>query len=106
YLVPSLQVLVGILGIVILALWGLGLGILTSPWSAYQRDVRFGFTYITQFWFMITPVAWSLGDARSNLIIKLAEYNPLTAPVLMVQHGFLDTSGPPTISLITSIAGL
>jgi ABC-type polysaccharide/polyol phosphate export permease len=106
YLVPSLQVLGGVLGIVLLGLWGLGLGLVTSPWSAYARDVRFSFTYVTQFWFFITPVAWSLSDAHNKQIVALATYNPITAPVLMVQHGFLDTKPPPTVSVATSVIGL
>jgi ABC-type polysaccharide/polyol phosphate export permease len=105
YLVPSFQVLMGFSGILLLAVWGLALGLVTSPWSAYTRDIRYTFGYVTQFWFFVTPVAYPLSHLHGALH-KVAEFNPITAPVLLVQWGFLDTAPPPAISLITCFGSL
>ena len=105
YLVPSLQVLMGFAGILLLAVWGLALGLVTSPWSAFTRDIRYTFGYVTQFWFFVTPVAYPLSHLHGTLY-RVAELNPITAPVLLVQWGFLDSDPPPTISLITCFASL
>lgn len=106
YLVPTFQVLIGLLGVLLLAVWGLALGLITSPWSVFTKDIRYTFAYLTQFWFFITPVAIPLSEIRNPTIYQIEKFNPITAPVLLVQWGFQDTSPPPTISLITCFGTL
>lgn len=106
YLVPSLQIMMGFLGILLLALWGLALGVVTSPWSVYTRDIRYSFAYVTQFWFFVTPVAIPLSELHNKTLYEIEKVNPITAPILLVQWGFQDTAPPPTISLITCFGTL
>ena len=91
YLVPSRALLVACLGIGLLAAWGLSLAMLLSPLSISARDVRFSFSYLTQFWYFITPIAYPISSMPSQYQ-PIAVYNPLTAPVEMVKYGFLQTA--------------
>jgi ABC-type polysaccharide/polyol phosphate export permease len=105
YLVPSLHVLTGFLGIGLLGLWGLTIGILTSPLSAYTKDIRYSFGYVTQLWYFITPIAYPISQMPKKYQL-IAELNPITAPIEMVKYGFLNTAPPPALSLIASFSGL
>ena len=105
YLVPSFQLLTGALGIFLLALFGLGLGLLTAPLSVYTRDIRYSFTYVLQFLYYVTPVIYPISSLPPRFQ-PIAEANPLTAPIEMVKFGFLGTAAPETKSMIISFATL
>ena len=105
YLVPSLQLLTAGLGIVMLFLFGFGIGLLTSPLSMYARDIRYSFTYVMQFWYYISPVAYPISQMPAKYQ-PIALYNPLTAPLEMVKYGFLSTAPPRQESLVISIVVL
>jgi lipopolysaccharide transport system permease protein len=105
YLHPSGQTLTGLGGILLMAAWGIVIGLFTSPWSAYTRDIRYSFNYVVQFWYIITPVALPLSHYH-GWIRTVAEVNPITAPIMLIQWGFLDSGFPPMISLVTSFGSL
>lgn len=105
YLIPSRQIAVAVLGILLLVLFGLGLGLLTSPWSVYSKDVRFSFNYFMQFLYYITPVVYPISQLPPKFQ-PIAIYNPLTAPVEMVKYGFLQTAPPKTASMVVCFVTL
>jgi lipopolysaccharide transport system permease protein len=105
YIHPSLQTLTGFAGILLVAAWGLALGLFTSPWGAYAKDVRYSFNYVVQFWYIVTPVALPLSHYH-GWIHTVAELNPITAPIMLVQWGFLDAAFPPMVSVLSSFASL
>jgi ABC-type polysaccharide/polyol phosphate export permease len=61
--------------------------------------------YVIQFWMMVTPIVFDI-DHIPDKYRTIVELNPLTGPVEMVQFGFLSTSPPATVSLITTVVGL
>jgi lipopolysaccharide transport system permease protein len=105
YIHPSLQTLTGLGGVLMVAAWGLVLGLFTSPWSAFARDVRYSFNYVVQFWYIVTPVALPLSHYHGWIHV-VAELNPITAPIMLIQWGFLDAAFPPMLSLISSLGSL
>jgi len=105
YVTPSKEVLIAGLGIVLLGAWGITIALFTSPLSVYARDVRYGFNYITQFWYFLTPIAYPISSLPPQYQ-PIAEANPLTAPVEMVKYGFLQTAPPTTKSIATCLLGL
>ena len=105
YLVPSPHLMIGVAGILLLATWGLTVGLWTSPWSAYTKDVRYSFGYVTQFWYFITPIAYPISQMPPKYQL-IAELNPITAPIEMVKYGFLSTAAPTSISLISCFGAL
>jgi homopolymeric O-antigen transport system permease protein len=105
YLVPSITFAIGCLGIGLLALWGLAIGLFTSPLSAYTKDLRYSFGYVTQFWYFITPIAYPISQMPAQYQ-PIAELNPITAPIEMVKYGFLNTAPPTAASLISCFAVL
>lgn len=102
YLVPSKAMLIGIGGILWLAALGLGLGWCLSPFSQYSRDIRYSFVYVMQFWYYVTPVVVDIDHIQNRTVRTIMEYNPLTAPVMLVRYGFLGTGFPPHISMVVA----
>lgn len=106
YLVPSKAMLIGIGGILWLAVLGLGLGWCLSPYSQYSRDIRYSFVYVMQFWYYVTPVVVDLDHVHNRTVRSIMEYNPLTAPVMLVRYGFLGTGFPPHTSMMVAVVGV
>jgi ABC-type polysaccharide/polyol phosphate export permease len=77
----------------------------TAPLSAYAKDVRYTITYLMQIWYFVTPIAQPLSQYH-GVVYRIAEFNPITAPLMLVQWGFLGTSFPPTASVLTSIISI
>ncbi|MGE5272771.1 MAG: ABC transporter permease [Verrucomicrobiota bacterium] len=105
YLVPSKAMLIGIGGIIWLAALGVGLGWCLAPFSQFTRDIRYSFVYVMQFWYYVTPVVYDLDHIPKQYRV-IAEYNPLTAPVMLVRHGFLGTGFPPHTSMMVAVIGV
>jgi lipopolysaccharide transport system permease protein len=105
YVTPSREVLIAGVGIILLAAWGLAVTLITAPLNTFTRDVRYSFTYITQFWYFLTPIAYPISSLPTQYQ-PIAEANPLTAPVEMVKYGFLQTAPPATKSIATCFIGL
>jgi lipopolysaccharide transport system permease protein len=105
YVTPSKEVVVAGVGLVLLAAWGITVSLFTAPLSTFTRDVRYSFSYITQFWYFLTPIAYPISSIPAQYQ-PIAEANPLTAPVEMVKYGFLQTAPPTTKSITTCFIGL
>jgi lipopolysaccharide transport system permease protein len=105
YVYPSAHVSIALAGIVLLALWGLTIALWMAPFTLTARDIRYGFNYLTQLWYFVTPIAYPISSMPPKYQ-PIAELNPLTAPIEMVKYGFLDTAAPTTKELISSFIGL
>lgn len=77
-------------GLALLALFGLGIGFLTSSVAARARDVRFAIRFVLGFLYFLTPVIYPI-SAIPNKWRPLAELNPLTGAVEMVKDGLFAT---------------
>jgi ABC-type polysaccharide/polyol phosphate export permease len=77
----------------------------TGPLMMVTKEVRYIQMYVIQFWMMITPIVFDI-DHIPPQYRTIVEFNPLTAPVEMVQYGFLSTSPPATTSMITAFVTL
>jgi lipopolysaccharide transport system permease protein len=103
YIQPfSVHTAVGVGGILLIAGWGIVLGMFTAPLSAYAKDVRYALGYVIQLWYFVTPVALPLSEYH-GAIRHVVELNPLTAPLMLIQWGFLSTSFPPTVTVLSSL---
>jgi lipopolysaccharide transport system permease protein len=100
YLAPPKQWLVAVLGLGILMLYGMAIGLFTSPLAMITKEVRYFLGYVMQFWYYVTPVVYSTSSLPQQYR-WIAVVNPITAPIEMVKFGFLSTAPPETISLIS-----
>jgi ABC-type polysaccharide/polyol phosphate export permease len=104
FLAPPLHLLVGLAGLLLSFGWGWAFGIPFSLLYMRAKDVRLGLRYGTQLWMVITPVFYSLstlhGTART-----IAQFNPLTGVMSLVQYGFLDAGTPQLYAVVWSVAG-
>jgi lipopolysaccharide transport system permease protein len=92
-------------GLFLLGLYALGFGLFLAPLAAEARDVRFFARYLFGFWFFLTPIVYPISTIPPQYR-KLAELNPLTAPVELVKYGFLRTAPPSSVSLTVSLVTL
>jgi homopolymeric O-antigen transport system permease protein len=105
YLAAPQQWILGIVGLAMLLLFGVGLGLIIGPVSMHTREIRYMLSYFTQFLYFVTPVVYDLNHIPPQYR-KIAEVNPLTAPMELVKYGFLDTSLPSATSMTISFVGL
>jgi homopolymeric O-antigen transport system permease protein len=105
FLAPIPQWPIGLVGLLMLLIFGLATGLFTGPLMDVTKEVRYLQMYLIQFWMMVTPIVFD-ADHIPDKYRTLVEYNPLTGPVEMVQFGFLSTSPPSTTSMITSFVAL
>jgi ABC-type polysaccharide/polyol phosphate export permease len=88
YLELSPKLLVGLLGLLLCLVYGMALGLTTSVIYPRARDIRYVVRYGMQFWLCVTPVFYSLQTLPSWAQV-LAQFNPLTPLISLVQYGFL-----------------
>jgi lipopolysaccharide transport system permease protein len=105
FLAPLQQWSIGFAGLLLLLLFGLTTGLFTGPLMVLTKEVRYIQMYVVQLWMMITPIVYDI-DHIPDKYRTIVEFNPLTAPVEMVQFGFLSTSPPATTSVITTFVVL
>lgn len=89
YLQLDYHLLVGVAGILLCMGYGLALGLFSSVIYPRARDVRYMERYVMQIWLVLTPVFYSFGTLPHTYRL-LAQLNPLTSIVGMVQYGFVD----------------
>jgi lipopolysaccharide transport system permease protein len=89
YLETSARLLLGLGGIGLALLFAWGLGLWTSVLGAATRDLRFSLSYLTGFWFLMTPVIYPL-DAVPEQFRSIAAVNPLAPIVELVRWGTID----------------
>jgi lipopolysaccharide transport system permease protein len=83
---PDTAAAVGGLAIMIAAGWGIGFW--TSVLNGKARDTRLVIRYVLEFWLYLTPIVYPL-SAIPPVYQKIAEINPMTAPVEMVKLGLI-----------------
>jgi lipopolysaccharide transport system permease protein len=105
YLAPPQQMVIGVAGLVMLILFGLSLGLVTSPIAALTKESRYLVTYTNQILYFVTPIVYPISSIPAKYRM-IAEYNPLTGPIEMVKFGFLSTAAPEAKSLLVSFAAL
>ena len=65
------------------------IALFTSVLGATTRDMRFTLSYITGFWFFLTPVIYPLSQVPERFQ-ALAQVNPMTPVVELFKWGLLD----------------
>jgi ABC-type polysaccharide/polyol phosphate export permease len=105
YLAPPQQMLFGLLGLFVMILYGLGVGLFIAPLAANTKEIRYVLSYFVQFLYFVTPIVKPLGGLH-GLYHTIALYNPLTAPIELVNYGFLSTNDLEPASVVASMIGL
>jgi lipopolysaccharide transport system permease protein len=105
YLAPPEQWPTGILGLFILLVFGLSFGLVTGPLTAITKEIRYVTSYFVQFLVFITPIYYPISSLNENYQ-KILELNPLTAPIELVQFGFVGSAGPAPISIASCVIGI
>ncbi len=103
YLQIGPQLLVGVLGYAMAISLAISIGLWVSVLNAYARDVRIIFIYVLRIWMFVTPVIYP-PTTLPGTWATIAQYNPVTAPVLMVKWGLLGIGSVPLHSLATTVA--
>jgi len=93
------------IGIALIAAWGIALAAIFAPLIVAVRDLRFALRYLLSFWFFLTPVLYATSSLPPQYR-GLATYNPITAPIELVKDAVLGTGPPQTISVVVSVAAL
>jgi len=94
-----------IVGLLLLLLYAWTLGLLFAPLVRIIRDVRLVLRYVFAFWYMLTPILYSVQTIPARYQ-AIAVYNPLTAPVEFIRRGLLGTPLPTERSVVTSVVVL
>jgi lipopolysaccharide transport system permease protein len=82
--------LLAVIGSLLLAMSLAGaIALFTSVLGASTRDMRFTLSYITSFWFFLTPVIYPLSQVPEKFR-ALAQVNPMTPVVELFKWGLLD----------------
>lgn len=105
YLAPPDQMIVGFFGLFVMILFGLGLGLFIGPVAAVTKEVRFLINYMVQFLYFITPIIKPLSQLN-GIYYTIALWNPLTAPIALVNYGFLSTNDIKPQSLLSTAVAL
>jgi ABC-type polysaccharide/polyol phosphate export permease len=102
YLVPSKAMLLAFAGYGMLIVMGMSLGFFMSPFTQFSRDVRYTFTYVMMVWYYLSPIVYTRQTIPEQYQ-SIMKYNPLTAPLELVQKGFLGAPGPEKASVVVSL---
>jgi ABC-type polysaccharide/polyol phosphate export permease len=105
YLTMSPRLLAGVAGLALCLVFGWAIGLTTCTLYPRVRDVRYLVRYGMQFWIFLTPVFYSI-ESLPHWAQVLAQVNPLTPMVGLVQYGFLDAGGLSPYGLIWSVAAI
>ena len=80
----------------VLAMLGLGCGVIISSCTTKYRDLRFLVGFGVSLWMYGTPVAYSMSLFRGSILYRIVRFNPVTPVIEMLRYGFL---GPEAGSL-------
>jgi ABC-type polysaccharide/polyol phosphate export permease len=105
YLAPPDQMPVGFIGLLVMSLYGIGVGLFVAPLAGNTKEVRYVLTYFVSFLYFVTPIVKPLSDLH-GLYYTVALWNPLTAPIAMVNYGFLGTNDLKVQSVLSSAIAL
>jgi lipopolysaccharide transport system permease protein len=105
YLAPPQQQVIGIFGLMLMTLFGIAVGLFIAPIAANTKEIRFVITYFVQFLYFMTPIVKPLSNLH-GIYYTIGLWNPLTAPIELVNYGFLGTNDLYPESLLSSAVGL
>jgi lipopolysaccharide transport system permease protein len=105
YLAPVQQMPVGFIGLFLMILFGVGVGFFIAPIAANTKEIRYVLAYFISFFYFVTPIVKPLNNLH-GLYYTIALWNPLTAPIEMVNWGFLGTNDLRVESVISCAIGL
>lgn len=91
------QLFVFIIDLILIALWGLGLGVLITALSSKYRDVKYLLTFGLQLLMYATPVVYPITLVTNNTLKWLLYFNPMTVVIesfrcVYIQGNAYDTS--------------
>lgn len=89
-------------GLLLLFIFTIGLSLLTTALNVRFRDVNFFVQALLIIWFYATPIVYSI-SVIPHEYIWLWRLNPLTSAVQLVQHGFIGSPVPDSITLTANI---
>lgn len=86
---PSLHLLYLPAGLLLTAVFALGIGLGCATLNAVHRDVEHFFRFVTKAGFYLSPVMWSLDlvPASKSHYVGYLLYNPLTTIITMIRSG-------------------
>jgi lipopolysaccharide transport system permease protein len=105
YLAPAVQMPVGFLGLFVMILYGIAVGLFIAPIAGNTKEVRYVLTYFISFLYFVTPIVKPLTHLH-GIYYTVALWNPLTAPIEMVNYGFLGTNDLKVQSVLSSAVAL
>lgn len=103
YLELSPKLLIAGSGLLLAMAMAIAIGFFTSIYGAHARDVRFSLQYLLGFWYFLTPVLYPLSEVPESYR-WVAEFNPMSAPIQMIQYGVLGVGSVPMTSLTVTLA--
>ncbi|HXH33184.1 MAG TPA: ABC transporter permease [Plantibacter sp.] len=95
----------GAVGLGLLLLYAWTIGLIFAPVIRVIRDVRTVLRYAFAFWYLLTPVLYSV-ETIPKRYQAIAVYNPLTAPVELIRHAVFQTDLPTQRSVLTCLITL
>lgn len=85
---PTAYLVMVPLGILLAALFALGVGLELACLNVVNRDVEHLVKFITRAGMFASPVMWTVEMAGSRAaLLQYALYNPMTVPITMVRNG-------------------
>ncbi|MBK7665049.1 MAG: ABC transporter permease [Sterolibacteriaceae bacterium] len=87
------------LGIVLIAMFAFGLGVLLGVFNVFARDVGQVFGIVIQIWFWLTPIVYTI-DALPKHMKWLADANPMGPLVRVYQEAMVYNALPNWASLV------
>lgn len=89
----------------LIALLGVGLGLITASAGARARDVRFAVSYFVSFVYFLTPVIYSF-DSIPDRYKPVAELNPLTGAIELFKVGLFPGEAVSPEALIVTVSAV
>jgi lipopolysaccharide transport system permease protein len=106
-IVPSLQLFLAPLFLVIMLLAAVGVGTLLAALNVRYRDFRYVIPFLTQFWMFATPTVYMQPDGSASGIVSFfLSLNPMTSLVAAFRSSVLDDAVGPIAWGQVSLAAL
>lgn len=103
HIIPSFGLILLPVFVLLAALSSLGVGLWLSALNVKYRDVRYTVTFLVQFWFLATPIAYPFSAVpdRWRLVYSL---NPMVGAIEGFRWALHDTVGFPLMAVALSTA--
>jgi lipopolysaccharide transport system permease protein len=105
YLQLNQRLLVGLAGVALCLIFGVAIGLFTSVLYPRAKDVKYLVRFFLPVWMFLTPVYYST-HALPGWAQTVAQFNPLTGVIGMVQWGFLDAGTLRPLGVLWSLVAI